>query len=177
MSSLRVVLPSGTVASIDYVKPITEQIFKFNGSRRRCIEYAKDMKAEANGVCITKKAEHGFGMCINDDRIIVGNLSNEQVQEIIRQINEKGCYDFSQFKEYQKIKELKDLKIGSEYPPYTSEGNVMLGAGLSGNPFGGCSFSMVAPNMDGDIFSSSSGLDNMNDDEDGYDVEGDEFED
>ena len=175
MSSLRVVLPSGTVVSIDYVKPITERIVKFNGSRRRFIEYAKDMKAEANGVCITKKAEQGFGMCMSDNNIIVGNLSNEQVQEIIRQINEKGCYDFSQFKEYQKISELKDLKIGSEYPPYTSEGNMMLCSGLSGNPFGGCSFQMGVPNMDGGIFGSSSNYEDMNDD-DGDDEEGDEFE-
>ena len=117
MSSLRAVLPSGTVASIDCVKPITERIVRFNGSRRRFIEYARDMKAEANGVCIIRESSQGFGMCMGDDKIIVGNLSNEQVQEIIRQINEKGCYDFSQFREYQKISGLKDLKIGSEYPP------------------------------------------------------------
>ncbi|MDE7476484.1 MAG: hypothetical protein K2M91_00800 [Lachnospiraceae bacterium] len=171
MSSLRVVLPSGTVASVDYVKPITERIIKFNGSRRRFIEYAKNMKDEANGVCITKEPSQGFGMCMNDNNIIVGNLSNEQVQEIIRQINEKGYYDFSQFKEYQKINALKDLKIGSEYPPYTSEGYIMLGAGLSGNPFGGCSFPMAAPNMDEGIFSSSSDYEDIGDNEEGDESE------
>ena len=153
------------------MKPIAERIIKFNGSRRRFIEYAKDMKDEANGVCITKKAEQGFGMCVGDDKIIVGNLSNEQVQEIVRQVNEKGCYDFSQFKEYQKISGLKDLKLGSEYPPYTSEGCMMLSVGLSGNTFGGCPFPTSAPDMDGGIFGSSLSSEDMGDDE-----EGDEFE-
>ena len=171
MSILRAVLPSGTVASIDCVKPITERIVRFNGSRRRFIEYARDMKAEANGVCIIRESSQGFGMCMGDDKIIVGNLSNEQVQEIIRQINEKGCYDFSQFKEYQKISGLKDLKLGSEYPPYTSEGCMMLSVGLSGNTFGGCPFPTGAQNMDDGIFGSASGSEDMGDDEDG-----DEFE-
>lgn len=44
MSNLRVMLPSGTVASVDYVKPVAEKILNFNGRRRRLIEYASDMK-------------------------------------------------------------------------------------------------------------------------------------
>lgn len=173
MSSLRVVLPSGTVASVDYVKPITEQVIRFNGSRRRLIEYARDMKSGANGLYISIVSQEGMGIgvCMNNSNIIVGNLTNEQVQEIIRQMNEKGYYDFSQFKEYQKVGELKDLKLGSEYPPYTSEDNIMLSAGLSGNPFSGCPFPMSAPSMNGDIFGSSSGSENMNDDEDGDELE------
>ena len=31
MNNLRVMLPSGAVVSVDYVKPIVESIFNFNG--------------------------------------------------------------------------------------------------------------------------------------------------
>lgn len=90
----------------------------------------------------------------------MGNLTNEQVQEILRQIGETGYYDFSQLGEYQKIMELEDLKIGSEYPPYTSEnGNIMLNAGLPYSPFGNCSFNtpIFGSGASQDIFSLPSG--------------------
>lgn len=169
MSNMRVVLPSGTVVSVEYVKPITEQIIKFNGNRRRCIEYAKDMKKEANGICISIASQQGIGFGMGFRDIIVGNLTNKQVQEIIRQINEKGFYDFSQLSEYQKIDTLKDLKLGSEYPPYTSENCMMLSTGLGGNPFGGCGCPapLFSANLDGDIFGSNSDYEDAGEDEDG----------
>ncbi len=141
MSNMRVVLPSGTVVSVEYVKPVVEKIFNFNGKRRRLIEYASDMKQEANGICISARSEQGFGIGTCNNNIIVGNLPNEKVQEIIRQVSEKGYYNFSELSEYQKITRFEDLKIGSEYPPYTSEGGIiMLSAGLNSDPFGNFSF-------------------------------------
>lgn len=175
MNNLRVMLPSGTVASVDYVKPVAEKILNFNGRRRRLIEYASDMKKEANGVCIFLKYGQNFG--ITNDSVIVGNLTNEQVQEILRQIGETGYYDFSQLGEYQKIMELEDLKIGSDYPPYTSEGgNIMLSAGLQYSPFGNCNFSTptFGVGTSQDIFSSPSGCKDIGcaDDEEGDPFEG-----
>lgn len=159
MSNIRIVLPSGMVASVESVKPITEKIFMFNGKRRRLVEYASDMKKESNGVSISVRAEQGFGFGVCGNNIIVGNLSNEKVQEILKQIGEKGYYDFSQFDEYQKIVSFDDLKIGSDYPAYTSEGNnIMLSAGLSSDPFGSFSFNnpTFGVGTSQDIFSSSS---------------------
>lgn len=173
MSSMRVVLPSGAVVSAEYVKPITEKIFNFNGKRRRLIEYASDMKKEANGVCISAKLEQGFGIGVCSNNIIVGNLTNEQVQENIRQVSEKGYYDFSQISEYQKIARFEDLKIGSDYPSYTSEnGIIMLSAGLNSDPFG--NFSFNNPTFGAGTFNSSSEGEEIGcaDDE-----EGDPFED
>lgn len=162
MSNMRVVLPSGAVVSVEYIKPITEKIFNFNGKRRRLIEYASDMKKEANGVCISAKLEQGFGIGVCSNNIIVGNLPNEKVQEILKQIGEKGYYDFSQFNEFQKIARFEDLKIGRDYPPYTSErGIIALSAGLDNNPFGNCNFSFnnqtFGVGTSQDIFSSSEG--------------------
>lgn len=137
MSSIRIVLPSGMVASVESVKPITEKIFMFNGKRRRLVEYASDMKKESNGVSISVRAEQGFGFGVCGNSIIVGNLPNEKVQDILKQIGEKGYYDFSQFDEYQNIVKFEDLKIGTDYPAYTSEGNnIMLSAVLNSDPFG-----------------------------------------
>lgn len=160
MSSIRIVLPSGMVASVENVKPITERIFNFNGKRRRLIEYASDMKKESNGVCISAKLEQGFGIGVCSNNIIVGNLPNEKVQEILKQIGEKGYYDFSQIDEYQRITRLEDLKIGNDYPAYTSEGGIIaLTAGLDNNPFGNCNFSTptFGVGTSQDIFSSSEG--------------------
>lgn len=181
MNNLRVMLPSGTVASVDYVKPVVEKIFIFNGKRRRLIEYASDMKKGANGVCISVKSERGFGIGACNNNIIVGNLPNEKVQEILKQIGEKGYYDFNQIGEYQKIREFEDLKIGSEYPAYTSEGaNIMLSAGLDNNPFGYCSFNnpTLGVGASQDIFSSSSEGEEIGyADEEGSDGDGDAFQD
>lgn len=174
MSNLRVMLPSGAVVSVDYVKPIVENIFNFNGKRRRLIEYARDMKKGANGVCIFLKYEQNFG--ITSDSVIVGNLANEKVQEILRQIGEKGYYDFSQIREFQNVEKLEDLKIGSEYPAYTSENknNIFLTAGLPYSPFGN-SFNtpIFGSGVSQDIFNSSSGGGDIG----GADEEDDLFED
>lgn len=174
MNNLRVMLPSGAVVSVDYVKPIVENIFNFNGKRRRLIEYARDMKKGANGVSIFLKYEQNFG--ITSDSVIVGNLANEKVQEILRQIGETGYYDFSQIGEFQKVGKLEDLKIGSEYPPYTSENknNIFLTAGLPYSPFGNSyNTPIFGSSVPQDIFSSSSGGGDIG----GADEEDDLFED
>lgn len=138
MNNLRVMLPSGTVCSVEEACPVAEKVVSFNGERRRFMEAAKNMKREANGVCIYRKTKSdSCGFMSADDRwVVIGNLKNEQVQEILKQLNEKGYYDFSKF-EYQKVRKVSDIKYGADYQPYTSENNAMA-VGLccfSANPF------------------------------------------
>lgn len=146
MSSLRVILPSGAVVSVLRVTPIVEQVISFNGQKHRLIGVARDMKNEANGVLINvmglKRHERGQGDIFSSfnspdgrmnrewveedwDDVVVGNLKNEQVQEIIRDICEKGYYDFSRF-EYQIAESSVDLKLGNAYLPYHNEDQTNL---------------------------------------------------
>lgn len=142
MSSLRVMLPSGAVVSALKVTPIAERIVCFNGKRRRLTGLAQDMKKEANGILINveglkrrvNKSEDIFSSMNTPsqdqveehwDDVVIGNLKNEQVQQIVREICEKGYYDFSCF-EYQNLESPKDLMLGSEYLPYHNENNLSL---------------------------------------------------
>jgi hypothetical protein len=130
MSNFRVMLPSGTVCSVVEVCPVAEKVVSFNGERRRFMEAAKNVKRGANGICIYRKTKSdSCGFMSADERwVVIGNLKNEQVQEILKQLNEKGYFDFSQF-EYQKVRKDSDIKYGADYLPYTSENNT-TGVGL-----------------------------------------------
>ncbi len=141
MSSLRVMMPSGAIVSVLRATPITEKIISFNGEKRRFVGVARDMKREANGVLInvvgiSKYTNQGSGDIFDHfnpsnpctqqrtdevwDDVVIGNLQNGQVQEIMRELCEKGYYDFSRL-EYQNVEATGDLKLGSRYLPYNNE--------------------------------------------------------
>ena len=90
------------------------------------------------------------------------------MQKILRQINEKGYYDFSEFK-YQKVKTFEDIRFGDKFPPYTSENNVLISPIPTGFPMNPLQFQA---SNNSEIFASDSASDNEID----MDTEGDDAE-
>lgn len=168
MNNFRVMMPSGRVCSVNEVRPITEKVVSFNGSKHRFLEVVKNLNDDTNGISIIRAYEDNMFEGVFSREIIIGNLTNEKVQKILRQINEKGYYDFSEFK-YQKVKTFEDIRFGDKFPPYTSENNVLISPIPTGFPMNPLQFQA---SNNSEIFASDSASDNEID----MDTEGDDAE-
>lgn len=114
-----IITPLGRKKKIKNITPMLEMLLEFNGRVRRVIEDANVLE-DANAVKVVLEEFNFYG----DNSFIVGNLTNEQVKEIIRDDN---GYDFSKLA-YQRVDKLEDLKIDKDALPYNSEQYMFLNA-------------------------------------------------
>ena len=57
MNNFRVMMPSGRVCSVNEVRPITEKVVSFNGSKHRFLEVVKNLNDDTNGISIIRAYE------------------------------------------------------------------------------------------------------------------------
>lgn len=120
---MRVITPLGKILNnIVGAVPVVEQEIRFNGRKRRLFETAANgFGSKPTGVVIyTGQPQGGFGMVMSSN-LYIGNLKPEKLQVIMRELAEKGYYDFSSM-HFQKSKEFDGQVIdGGQSLPYDSE--------------------------------------------------------
>ena len=116
---MKVVTTKGEIREVNSVIPFAEVKVKLNGDKRYLCEKA-EKKEYANGLLLSYENRNGFCGGGSGD-FLVGNLSNDKVQEILSSLTEKGYYDFSDM-EFQQKKTLKKVKIdGGKSLPYSTD--------------------------------------------------------
>jgi hypothetical protein len=119
---MKIIMPSGKIRKVSSVTPFCEEIRSFNGRQVIYKEEASEIRY-ARGILI--HIAGGQDNIFELPQFYVGNLSNEKVREIQKQLAENGYFDF-QTLEYQKIETFNDIDGRSELP-YHDEKNPVLG--------------------------------------------------
>ena len=92
---MRVMMPNGTVMTIEKVCAVSEQRIAFNGREVRLCECATDI-ALANGVSFLSEANvHDIA---TGGTTLLGNLSNDFVREVLASLVRQGYVDLSGLK-------------------------------------------------------------------------------
>lgn len=93
---MRVLMPNGTVMSVEKAIAISEKRLTFNGKDIRLCESATDI-VYANAVAFFPETSVHGGMATGD-AILFGNLSNEFVREVLASLVQQGYIDLSGLK-------------------------------------------------------------------------------
>lgn len=92
---MRVMMPNGTVMTIEKVCAVSEQRIAFNGREVRLCECATDIDS-ANGVSFLSKSNvHDIA---TGGTALLGNLSNDFVREVLASLVRQGYVDLSGLK-------------------------------------------------------------------------------
>lgn len=92
---MRVMLPKGTVVTIEKVIPVSEQRVAFNGRSVRLCEGATDM-AYANAIAFFSEAN--VQSVATGVSVLLGNLDNEFVRGVLASLVRQGYVDLSGLK-------------------------------------------------------------------------------
>lgn len=144
---MRIVSPFGKVFEARNIVPVFEKVVKINGDTRRVFEQARGFETKPTGIAVyAEQPQAGLGVPINDRGIYIGNLKPEKLKLVLRELAEKGYYDFSAVK-YQNSRKFDSQIIdGGESLPYNSEAmpwafpnelnSMFSGCGCVGEAFG-----------------------------------------
>jgi hypothetical protein len=83
---------NGSIKELSSITPIVEWRGRFNGTSRKLIEPAGNIK-DANGIVFELREQQGMG-CFSQ-KILVGNLKNAKVTELLDSAVNKGVVDIS----------------------------------------------------------------------------------
>ena len=138
----RVLGATGRMFEAAAVVPVIEQRNSFNGSIERKFEVARNLDVNPNGLLFLKRAEDAGSCNIFEGNVIeyIGNISTEDVKEILSFMLVDGFYNFSEWN-YQKEADMKDIKLDNGLSnPYSSAITNALEFIVIRNPIGKSEF-------------------------------------
>ena len=92
---MRVLMPNGTLVTVEAAIPSIETRIPFNGREMRFCERATSL-ASANGIGFFARVHDNFGMAAQD--VFIGNIPNGLVREILATLVRQEYLDLSDLK-------------------------------------------------------------------------------
>lgn len=89
---MRVMMPNGTLVTVEKAIPVNELRISFNGREMRLCERATEIGC-ANGISFLTRIHDNCGMPTEDT--FIGNLRNESVREVLESLVRDGYVDLS----------------------------------------------------------------------------------
>ena len=140
---IRVLGATGRMYNAAAVVPVVEQRISFNGSTERKFEVARNLDVNPNGLMFLRRAEDVGNCNIYEGNVIeyIGNISSEDVREILSFILVDGYYNFSEWN-YQQETDVKNIRLDNGLSnPYSSAITNALNFVIINNPIGKTLFS------------------------------------
>lgn len=154
---MRIVSPFGKVFEARKAVPVFEKVVKINGGIRRVFEQARGFEVKPTGIAVYAEQPRAVpGVPMHDSAIYIGNLKPEKLKLVLRELAEKGYYDFSAMK-YQNSKSGSQIIDGGESLPYNSEAMPFsfpneLNSPFLGEGFGCSTIFLPSPVEEGEFF-------------------------
>lgn len=105
---MRVMMPNGTLVTVEKAIPVNELRISFNGREMRLCERATEIGC-ANGISFLTRIHDNCGMPTEDT--FIGNLRNESVREVLESLVRDGYVDLSGLK----LQKARLMAIASDF--------------------------------------------------------------
>jgi hypothetical protein len=145
---MKIITTKGELMKVGRVTAYAEAAVKINGGTKNIFAKPDHIKYATGLIFERESVNNNMVWGAVSNQFVIGNLSNEKLQEILTALCEKGYYDFSKLS-YQSVKVMEKAVIdGGLSLPYCSD-HTMIDFALVGNLTSNfCSSNVFSSNFD-----------------------------